>query len=319
MSTPLATVVIATHNGEAFLEATLQSVMAQSVGPLQVLVCDDGSSDGTPEMLARWSGRLSVITQQNRGVSAARNAGAARARAPFIAFLDHDDLWEPQLMERQLAALAARPDCALAYADSWIIDDSGARHGRRGQFLDYRAGNVHLDLLAGNFIPIETTVMPTAVFRALGGFRSDLCFLEDYELFLRLSQRWPVTFSAEPLARYRIHSSNLSLRREALLAEWVDLLDELQAQPDRASAERARISGERARRAGEVAWAAARRGDVGAALAWLSRAGPRCPAPLATKVRLLAGLLTHLPAPLARAALRSLPRNALYGVGGRRR
>lgn len=318
MSTPLATVVVATHDGERFLERTLKSVTAQTVGPVQVVVCDDGSTDGTPALLEGWSDRVTVVRQQNQGVSAARNRGASLATGRFLAFLDHDDVWEPELLERQIALLEARPDAGLAYADSWIIDDSDGVHGRRRRWLDYREGDVHADLLLGNFVPLETAVMPTSVFRDLGGFDESLRYLEDYDLFLRLSARHHVAFHAEPLARYRIHEHNLSRHREALLAEWVLVLERLLADGERPAAERARIEGEVGLRAGETAWQAVKRGSVEDARAWMARANGRCPAGVATKVRLVAALLESLPSGLGSVLRGALPRHALYGVRSRR-
>ena len=314
---PRATVVVATHNGQAFLERTLASVLAQTLQPIQVVVCDDGSTDGTPELLERWVDRVTVLRQHNRGVSAARNHGARLARGPYLAFLDHDDVWEPGLLERQTATLAARPECGLVYADSWIIDDADRVHGTRARFLDYREGDVFAELLRGNFIPIETAVMPTAVFRALGGFDERLRFLEDYELYLRLAARHPVAFQPEPLARYRIHEHNLSHQRRALLEEWVAVLETLLLDPGRPAEQRALLAGEVATRAGEVAWQALKAGDLEGADAWLARAGERCPARLHMRVALGRAVLGAVPRPLAELARRALPRLSLYGVRGR--
>jgi len=313
-STPLATVVVATHNGARFVARTLESLLAQSVGPLQIVVCDDGSSDNTPALLQTFGSDISVVRQQNRGVSAARNRGAALARARHIAFLDHDDVWEPYLLERQLAQLARYPDAGLAYADSWVVDDNDRKHGRRRRWLDYREGDVQADLLLGNFVPLETALMPTAIFRRLGGFNEELRYLEDYDLFLRLSALAPVVFLDQPLARYRIHDSNLSHHREALLAEWVLVLEQLLEQGPRPAAERARIEGQIGLRAGETAWHALRRGDADGARAWLRRARGRCPSGVSTRVRLLHALVAGMPAGLSGSLRRLLPRHVLYGV-----
>lgn len=313
---PRVSVVVATCNGARFLAATLDSVLAQGWPDVELIVCDDGSTDDTPALLARYADRALVLSQPNLGVSAARNAGAARASGSHLAFLDHDDLWEPDMLARQLACLARHPGAGLAYGDSWIIDDAGSLRGRRRSFLEYREGQVYTALLSGNFIPIETALMPVGVFTALGGFDERLHFLEDHDLYLRLSRRWPVAFQqGPPVARYRIHDNNLSLRHEELLTEWcavlAALLDDTEPRP---AAERALVLREHGRRAGEVAWAALRRGDLQTAARWTQRAGRHCPAPLRRRLHLLATLLDALPRPLARALLERFPRRRFYGV-----
>jgi glycosyltransferase involved in cell wall biosynthesis len=308
-------VVVATYNGQRWISDTLQSVLVQTWPDVQIIVCDDGSTDGTRELLDRFDERIEVLLQDNAGVSAARNHGAQLATGRWLAFLDHDDLWEPDMLERQVTALAARPDAELVYADSHIIDDHSVVHGQRSSWLDFREGDVQAELLLGNFITIETVVMRTACFRKLGGFDESLRYLEDYELFLRISARGPVVFQPEPVARYRIHGSNLSRQHEALLGEWVEVLERLgSGNGRRPVAEQALIEGERARRAGEVAWAALRRGDVAAADAWIARAGERCPAALHRKLITWRALMVGLPAPLSRSLRRLLPRRRLYGV-----
>ncbi|MCB9899693.1 MAG: glycosyltransferase [Planctomycetes bacterium] len=307
-------VVIATFDGERFLAETLDSVLAQSMPPREIVVVDDGSTDGTPDVLARYAGRITVVRRPNGGVSAARNAGAALAHGAWIAFLDHDDLWEPDMLERQLAAVAGRR-CGLVYGDSWVIDDRGRVHGRRRDHLAYHQGQVYAELLRGNFIPIETTLMPTALFRELGGFDERLHFLEDYDLHLRVAAREPIVHQPLPVARYRIHDGNLSHRREELLGEWVLVLERMLADgTPRSASERALLEGQRAERCGDAAWQALKKGDLEAARTWARRAGERMPAGLRRRVRVLSTVLGVLPAPLARALRALFPRRRLYDV-----
>ncbi|MFT7462959.1 MAG: O-antigen/teichoic acid export membrane protein [Pseudohongiellaceae bacterium] len=308
-------VVVATYNAERFVTETLQSVLAQTWPHVELIVCDDGSQDSTRELLASFNTVCTVLHQDNAGVSVARNRGASVATGQWLAFLDHDDIWEADMVERQLACLAAHPEAGLVYGDSRIIDEQGEVHGRRSEWLRFYDGDVASELLSGNFIPIETAIMPAQLFHQLGGFNPELRFLEDYDLCLRIAALRPVVLQPEPVARYRIHGNNLTHQHEALLQEWVAILEQL-ARPERRlpGAEQALIARELAQRAGEVAWAALRRGDLKAADLWIARAGDRCPATLQRRLMIWRALLGGLPGPLARALLRTLPTRRLYGV-----
>jgi glycosyltransferase involved in cell wall biosynthesis len=312
---PLVSVVIASYNGERFLRDTLESVLAQTWENLEVIVCDDGSSDGTLELLAGFRDRVLVHRQRNRGVSAARNRGACFAQGAYIAFIDHDDLWEPDMLERQVRLLMSRQGAGLVYGDSWIIDQDGRFRGRRESFLNYEDGEVYGSLLRGNFIPIETTVMPTPVFREIGGFDESLRYLEDYELYLRIAARYPVVFQHHPVARYRIHERNLSHDKEALLTEWVTVLDNLlERSGDRAAEERAILERQLARRRAEVAMQILRRGDVEEADGWLVRSREHCPAGLWRRANMVRSIMGSLPEQVRKNALKLLPRRRLYGL-----
>lgn len=312
---PLVTVVVPTYQGEAFLRATLDSVLAQTFRDFELVVCDDGSTDGTLSILGSYGDRLRLVKQRNRGVAAARNRAATSARGEFLAFLDHDDLWEPEMLATLVPLLRADPGVGLVYSDALVIDKEGAVRGRRGRYLRYREGEVFDDLLRGNFIPVETTLMRTALFRELGGCDEGLRYLEDYELCLRVARRARIGFHPDPLARYRVHDRNLSHDREPMLVEWIAVLERLRA-PDQAlsAAQTEVVLSEEARLACDLAWRALRRRDVTAANAWIARAGQRAPLRRRIQVRTLWCLLRMLPQAAADAVLRILPKRKLYGV-----
>jgi len=112
----MISVVIAVYNGEAYVADAIRSVLAQAGVELELIVVDDGSTDATPGITRGFSDpRLTVLRQENRGVAAARNAGIARARGEFIAFLDADDVWLPTKLQRQMQLFSERPEVGLAY------------------------------------------------------------------------------------------------------------------------------------------------------------------------------------------------------------
>ncbi len=312
---PLVSVVVPTYDGEAFVRETLDSVLAQDYAPLEVIVCDDGSRDGTIPILESYGSRIKVVRQKNLGVAAARNRAAEEARGELIAFLDHDDVWEKHLLTTLVPMLTEHPDRDVVYADAWVIDTAGEKRGRRGTFLHYAEGQVFEPLLHGNFMPVETTLMRTSIFRAVGGCDVSLRYLEDYELCLRIAKRTRVGFHPEPLARYRIHERNLSHELEPMLVEWLRLLDTLE---DRVGAlepaQRIVVERERDRLYADLSWRAARRGDLFGSSAWAKRAGRLAPTKKLLQARVLRIALRVLPRRLGEALLARLPRRRLYGV-----
>lgn len=308
---PLVSVVVPTWNGAAFVEETIESVLAQDYAPLELCVCDDGSTDGTVALLERFGGRITLVRQENRGVAAARNRAAAAARGDVLAFLDHDDVWESSMLSTLVPRLCERDQIGLAYADSLVIDARGNVRGRRGSYLRYAEGRVFQALLRGNFIPVETTLVRASLWRELGGFDERLRYVEDYELCLRVARRAEIAFHPEPLARYRIHERNLSHDLEPMLCEWLEVLGRLEGLDER---ERGVVDGEEGRLCADLAWRALRRGDLDACGAWIASANGRGPASRRWRASVARSLLSPLPLRVRRALLARLPRRKLYGV-----
>ena len=138
MTGPLVSVVIPVYDGAAFIAQTLDSVLRQSWPRLEVIVVDDGSTDETPERVRPFRDRILYLRQENRGGGAARNAGVAASRGDYLAFLDQDDLWAPEKLERQLAVARAHPESGVIACDGVHSPEttSWARHcssdGSRG-------------------------------------------------------------------------------------------------------------------------------------------------------------------------------------------
>lgn len=306
--------IVATYNGERFVGETLQSLLDQKRPPIEVVVCDDGSSDGTLDVVRSFGDAVTLIEQPNAGVSAARNHAASKATGDVLAFVDQDDLWEPERLEVQLDQLARRPELGLVYADSWIIDGEGQVQGRRRDHLPYAEGHVFGALCETNFIPIETLSIPTAIFRELGGFDERARYVEDWEICLRIARSYPIGFHPEPLGRYRIHGENLSYNMEAILAEYASILEDLpQRIPDLTEAERDQAARVLRRRCGELAWYAVKRRDRAETERWLARARPIRPRSLGTKIAFFRTLLGALPEPLAERLGHALERRGLFG------
>jgi glycosyltransferase involved in cell wall biosynthesis len=188
-------VVVPAYNAERTVTATIRSVLRQTERDVQLIVVDDGSSDRTPslvEELASGDPRLELVRQPNQGTAATRNTGIALAVAPYISFLDNDDLWLPNYLEEMGAALDARPDAAFAYCDAWSFLDETMAVRRRTE-LELRPGppvnatreEVLLTLAKRNFVMSSATIRASAL-AGTPAFEADVTGTDDYLLWFRL-------------------------------------------------------------------------------------------------------------------------------------
>lgn len=218
---PLLSVVIPAYNVAPYIADAVRSALSQSVGNLEVIVVDDGSTDDTPQVLAGLkSSRLRVIRQENRGLSGARNTGIRAARAPFLGLLDGDDIWLPDKAERQLAVLESCPDVTMTYSHSLYLDADGRPTGALLLSRPHRPTLRQLVRrnLVGNG---STAIGRTADFIAAGLFDERLRNShEDYEMWPRLmvrSGRW-LELVPEPLTGYRVRADSGSMNIANFLA-----------------------------------------------------------------------------------------------------
>ncbi len=208
-------IIIPTYNRRAMVCEAIDSVLAQSSQSFELIVIDDGSTDGTVEHLVRLDPTIRIERIEHRGPAAARNRGVEMARAPLIAFLDSDDLWAPAKLERQLVYMRDNPDCAISQTNEiWI------RHGRRvnpGLRHRKRGGDIFIDSLRTCLISMSATMMRTDLFRSLGGFDESMDAAEDYDLWLRILIDREAGRLAEPLVtRHGGHPDQTSATTPAL-------------------------------------------------------------------------------------------------------
>jgi glycosyltransferase involved in cell wall biosynthesis len=209
-------VVIPAHNAEAFTRETLDSVLAQTVRPCEIIVVADCCTDGTTDAVREYAGHVRLLFSDAGSAAAARNAGARGATAEWLAFLDADDCWLPEKLERQLER-ALDPDTALVYTDRYNFGNLGDLPEIHGTIQPLFAGDVFVDLLLlGNHITLSSVMVRRAVFLELGGFTETLKNAEDWELWIRLAAGHRVEACAEPLVRYRLHASSKSMNPEKM-------------------------------------------------------------------------------------------------------
>lgn len=206
------TVVIPAYNAESYIGAALGSIAAQTLRDVEVVLVDDGSSDGTIKEAERFVDvlDLKIIRQANTGPAAARNRGIGQARGRFCAFLDADDIMLPERLQEQAAVLEAKPDLGLVYSDLMTFAEAGVIHRTRRAFSDPCGGAILDRLLLDNFITTSTVMAPTERLRAAGCFNERRRISEDFELWLRMAARWEVGFIERPLVRYRRRPGSLS-------------------------------------------------------------------------------------------------------------
>jgi glycosyltransferase involved in cell wall biosynthesis len=207
---PLVSVVIPLYNGGAYIGETIAGVLAQSYSPYEIIVIDDGSTDGGGGVVEAYGERLRYHRQANQGVCAARNWGVSLARGPLIAFLDQDDLWAPEKLERCVAALEGDPDACLAYS-LWdeLVPDEGGWAVRPGPALS-PSGIAWKDLLLGTCPLPSAVVVRKEAFDACGGFCRWRTPCQDMELWLRMAPGRRFLALPDRLALWRRHPGQYS-------------------------------------------------------------------------------------------------------------
>ena len=203
-------VVIPTYNHALFLREAVDSVLAQTVAPVEIIVVDDGSSDETPAILASYGDRIRVIRQENGGVAVARNTGIVAARGELLAFLDSDDVWLPRKLELQLQLFDRDPDLGLVHSAVEDFDESGALGVSIGLEGWVAADLLRLDRLVVR-APGSSVVVPKRVAEEVGGYDRRLPPSEDWDFCYRVALRYRFGCVSEPLVRYRLHGGGIHM------------------------------------------------------------------------------------------------------------
>ncbi len=215
---PLSIVaIIPLYNGARFIERSLRSVLEQSLPATEVLVVDDGSKDDGPAIARRMAQddpRVRVITKPNGGQSSARNLGVAESRSAFIAFLDQDDWWYPEHLERLAGGLRDSPRFGWVYSDVDEYDAAGklVQIKMLGSMSTEHPKRSLLRCIAEDmYIVPSAALISRAAFESVGGFDERLVGYEDDDLFLRMFREgWENRFIDEALSAWRIHSGSAS-------------------------------------------------------------------------------------------------------------
>ena len=204
---PNISVIIPTYNRAHILPRALDSVLAQTQLPIEIIVVNDGSTDGTKSVLSNYPG-LKIMDQQHSGVSAARNIGLEHTNGEWIAFLDSDDEWLPEKLEQQWAAICNDDKLICHTEEIWIRNGKRVnpmkKHQKYGEYIYEKC----LPLCV---ISPSSVMIHQSVFNDIGVFDESLEVCEDYDLWLRICSKYSTLFISEPLiVKYGGHEDQLS-------------------------------------------------------------------------------------------------------------
>lgn len=221
-------VILPVFNRQASVARAIESVLAQTAGHLELIVIDDGSTDGTPDVLGRYREKTRILRQDNRGAYAARNRGIAAARGEILAFIDSDDRWHSDKLERQLPLLR-RPEVALVYGDavrlSTASDGAPSAGANAFRLVPPRRGRVTHHFATGNFVPTSTVLVRRAALEAIGGFR-EARLSADYLAWFRIACAHELDFVDQAVADYTVHADGISYALGRSLAARIALFSE---------------------------------------------------------------------------------------------
>lgn len=207
--------VIPAFNVEKFIVPAVESVLSQNFADLEVIVVDDGSTDGTAQSLTPIRDRrLQLITQPNKGLAGARNTGIKAAKGKYIALLDGDDVWFPTKIEKQVSWMERDPTIGFTYTYSAYIDEYGEPTGQL--WITTVAEPSYLDLIIRNHVMASSVVVRRDCFSQAGIFNEELRACEDQELWVRILHKtnYKGRLVPEVLAGYRVRSDSLTMNFE---------------------------------------------------------------------------------------------------------
>jgi glycosyltransferase involved in cell wall biosynthesis len=220
---PLVSIVITAYNHARYLGEAIESALSQTYPVCEIVVVDDGSTDDTATVVARYPS-VRHVAQANQGLSAARNTGVRESQGAYLIFLDADDRLLPGAVRAGLTCLANHPDAALAYGHHRFIAADGALLNEYPP--EPLARDPYLALLRRNFIAMHGTVIyPRETLETIGLFDRSLASCEDYDLYLRVARLRPIGQHTEIVAEYRFHGANMSHNAPRMLATALTVLD----------------------------------------------------------------------------------------------
>ena len=205
---PRFSVIIPLYNKAPYVRKTVESVLGQTFGDYELIIVDNGSNDGSHEIVAAFTDhRIKIVRlEENVGVSNARNKGVAMASAPIVTFLDADDWWEPTFLEEMAGLIERHPDAGIYGTGYYIVKNGKKRLAPIGVDEGFEEGEINYCAVYAKTLcmPLTsiTVAMPKAVFDETGGFKPHLKLGEDFDLWVRIALKHKTVFLNKPLSNY---------------------------------------------------------------------------------------------------------------------
>ena len=226
---PLVSVILPVYDGERFLREAIDSVLGQSYPAIELVAVDDGSTDGSAAILAAYGDRLTVVRQANGGVARARSAGVNASHGELVAFLDQDDWWRADKVEKQVDVFLADADVDLVHTDLAHYDQRTQTYvGRLNPLATPQqlVGHCYDRLLMENHIANGTVMVRRSSIDCVGGFDTTIAgnTVADYDLWLRLAKQSTFAFLPEELTVFRLHAAQGTWKRRDMLTAELRML-----------------------------------------------------------------------------------------------
>jgi glycosyltransferase involved in cell wall biosynthesis len=209
---PLISVIIPVFNGEKWIEQTINSVLSQTFKSYELIIINDGSTDNTEKVILDFNDKLIYRIKENGGQASARNLGIKLASGEYISFIDSDDLWVPEKLDIQYSQLL-QSGLKWSYTNAIAFrEDISNIIFRFSESNKHYSGEIFDKLFLNCFIPSPTLLINKSVFDRIGLFNEDLLLKnrEDWNMWIRISQFYPIHYISEPLAYYRLHSNSVT-------------------------------------------------------------------------------------------------------------
>ncbi len=214
---PKVSVVIPTFNRAHYVVETINSVLAQTLKDLEVIVVDDGSTDNTREAVEKFGDPVKYVYQNNGGVASASNAGFRSSTGEYVGLLGDDDLWLSNKLEVQVKELDRNPQLGFVCSQADVFNDDGILYTLKR----YDNKDTYEDLFNNNFVPTLTVLMRRSCVEQIGFLDETIASAEDYDYWLRLARRWPFKFIDQTLAKWRMTPNSVSKNlNKMFLGHW---------------------------------------------------------------------------------------------------
>lgn len=216
---PFVSVIIPTFNRVELLKETVQSVRDQTFRDFEIIVVNDGSSDGTAQWLSEQKD-LRAVTHANSGIAASRNKGASIARGRWLAFLDHDDLWAPEKLQVQAEFVKAHPEVAMVA----VMHERLGKPYREPRAPSWTCGDLFVKEYAESFIHTSSVMIREDVFKEIQGFPTCYRFADEFHVWLQIAAAHPIAYFDRPLVFIRFYAANTSHNRIGVRTDTYDIL-----------------------------------------------------------------------------------------------